>query len=99
MCCGSRRLTLRPLLPPGTRTPPPPAATLHTGALPATGAPTISSLVALRYLQTAPIRVVGPATRRIYAFSRSRPLQMVDARDAQILGRSALFRVDAREEG
>jgi hypothetical protein len=49
-------------------------------------------LAALRYLQQAPIRVLGPATGRAYAFSGSRPVQMVDARDAEILGRAALFR-------
>lgn len=87
MCCGSQRRTLRPILPPSTRTPPPPTAA------------TSSSLAALRYLQAAPIRVVGPATGRVYAFSGSRPLQMIDVRDAQLLARSALFRPDAREEG
>ncbi|HSZ51539.1 MAG TPA: hypothetical protein VK801_08195 [Caulobacteraceae bacterium] len=49
-------------------------------------------LAALRYLQQAPIRVLGPATGRAYAFSGSRPVQMVDVRDAEILGRAALFR-------
>jgi len=48
-------------------------------------------LATLRYLQSAPIRVVGPATGRAYAFSGSRPIQMVDPRDAEILGRAALF--------
>jgi hypothetical protein len=47
----------------------------------------------LRYLQQASIRVTGPVTGRPYAFSGARPVQMVDARDAQMLGRSALFRV------
>lgn len=52
-----------------------------------------AGLAALHYLQEAPIRVMGPVTGRPYAFSGSRPVQMVDARDAQMLGRAALFRV------
>jgi hypothetical protein len=49
-------------------------------------------LTPLRYLQEAPIRVVGPVTGRPYAFSGARPLQMVDPRDAEALGRASLFR-------
>jgi hypothetical protein len=47
----------------------------------------------LRYLQEAPIRVLGPATGRAYAFSGARPVQMVDSRDAQLLARATLFRL------
>ena len=51
----------------------------------------LAGLTALRYLQTEPIRVLGPATGRAYAFSGSRPVQMVDLRDADILARATLF--------
>lgn len=61
-----------------------------------TGAPEapFAGLTPLRYLQEAPIRVIGPATGRAYAFSGARPVQMVDSRDAVALGRAALFRRD-----
>jgi hypothetical protein len=36
--------------------------------------------------------VIGPATGRSYAFSGARPVQVVDARDADILARSTVFR-------
>lgn len=55
------------------------------------GAPA-AGLTPLHYLQEAPIRVIGPVTGRPYAFSGRRPLQMVDPRDAEALGRAALFR-------
>jgi len=35
--------------------------------------------------------VIGPATGRTYVFSGGRPVQMVDVRDAQMLGRAAIF--------
>jgi hypothetical protein len=48
--------------------------------------------VTLEYLETAPIRVWGPATGRPYDFSGAERLQAMDARDAAALARSSLFR-------
>ena len=87
MCCGARRSTIRPP-PPRTRPATPPAT--ESDARPQAAAE-IGGLAVLRYLQQAPIRVVGPATGRAYAFSGTRPVQMVDPRDAQMLGRAAIF--------
>ena len=39
------------------------------------------SPVALRYVRTAPLRVVGEASRQRYEFSASAPIQPVDPRD------------------
>ena len=92
MCCGSRRATIRPP-PPGTRPALPSVIAPQSDARSPVEAQ-IGGLATLRYLQAAPIRVVGPATGRAYAFSASRPVQMVDARDAQILGRATVFSLD-----
>ena len=59
--------------------------------VPPVPAPPIAGLARLRYLQEAAIRVIGPATGRTYVFSGGRPVQMVDVRDAQMLGRAAIF--------
>lgn len=48
--------------------------------------------VSLHYLQSTPIAVVGTATGRRYVFSAAQPVQPVDARDAEGLLRSQLFR-------
>jgi|ERR1019366_7515772 hypothetical protein len=52
------------------------------------------SFVNLRYLEKSPILVRGPATGRQYDFSRARPVQAVDARDAEALLRTRFFRRD-----
>jgi hypothetical protein len=46
----------------------------------------------VRYLQTSPIRVKGSATGRYYQFSASRPVQVMDSRDASSLLNTRLFR-------
>ncbi len=48
--------------------------------------------VALRYLESSPILVRGPATGRQYRFSRAEPVQAVDPRDAEPLARTRFFR-------
>ena len=50
------------------------------------------SSVNLRYLENSPILVRGPATGRQYEFSGARPLQSVEARDAEALLRTRFFR-------
>jgi hypothetical protein len=47
--------------------------------------------VALRYTETSPILVKGPATGRQYQFSGSNPIQAVDARDVAALLRTRFF--------
>jgi hypothetical protein len=42
-----------------------------------------STPVSLRYVRTAPLRVLGHATGRQYEFSGSRPSQAVDPRDLE----------------
>jgi hypothetical protein len=37
--------------------------------------------VSLRYVRTAPLRVVGEASRQTYEFSGSAPIQPIDPRD------------------
>ncbi len=51
-----------------------------------------SAVMTLVYLQTAPIQVRGPVTGQAYRFSGSYPEQIVDARDAQPLLQTRLFR-------
>lgn len=48
--------------------------------------------VTLRYLESSPILVLGPATGRQYEFSGAHPFQSVDARDAEPLLRTLFFR-------
>jgi hypothetical protein len=74
-----------------THSPRPEVADHRSSTAAGPGAP-VAGLTPLRYLQEAPIRVVGPVTGRPYAFSGARPLQMVDPRDAEALGRASLFR-------
>jgi hypothetical protein len=51
-----------------------------------------NSSVALRYTETSPILVRGPASGRHYQFSGSNPVQAVDGRDVAALLRTAFFR-------
>jgi hypothetical protein len=53
-----------------------------------------NSLMALRYLRRAPIRVRGPVTGRHYDFSGSDLIQPVDSRDTTALVRTGFFRLD-----
>lgn len=54
-----------------------------------------SAVVWLRYLATSPVRAVGAATGRHYAFSGGAAVQGVDARDADGMLASGHFaRVD-----
>jgi hypothetical protein len=48
--------------------------------------------IAVRYLEAAPVRVQGLATGRSYEFVDSRPVQIVDARDAASLLSTRFFR-------
>lgn len=50
------------------------------------------SSISVRYLEKLPIRVRGVATGVYYAFSGSRPVQLVDARDASTLLTTRFFR-------
>ena len=50
------------------------------------------STVAIHYLEQSPILVRGPATGRPYEFTAARPIQSVDARDAEPLLRTRFFR-------
>ena len=52
----------------------------------------VPSVMAIRYVQTAPVRVRGLITGRSYEFSTSEPVQSVDARDASSLLRTQFFR-------
>jgi len=52
----------------------------------------IYSLVPLRYTETSPMLVLGPATGRQYQFSGSNPVQAVDRRDVVALLHTRLFR-------
>lgn len=48
--------------------------------------------VQLRYIESSPVLVQGPATGRQYQFSGHAPVQSVDVRDADVLLRSRFFR-------
>ncbi len=50
------------------------------------------SSISVRYLENSPIRVCGPASGMDYEFSGSRPVQLVDARDASSLLNTRFFR-------
>jgi hypothetical protein len=49
------------------------------------------SSVAIRYTETSPILVLGPASGRRYQFSGAKPVQTVEARDAAALLRTRFF--------
>lgn len=51
------------------------------------------SLVAIRYLETSPVLVVGGVTGTRYQFSSTSPVRGVDARDAAALIRTRFFRL------
>jgi len=48
--------------------------------------------VLVELVHRAPLRVRGPASGRIYAFTLAEPVQTVDATDAPALLRDGLFR-------
>jgi hypothetical protein len=101
-CCGQKRaaltsappaaVTLSSLTPPATNNRQPAIASqqLAVHTQPAQPSPRYSS-VALRYTETSPILVKGPATGRQYQFSGPNPVQAVDARDAAALLRTRFF--------
>lgn len=98
MCCGGRRSAWRagagalPKHAPAPRTlaaPPPLAAPDAQLQASADAGPFPS--VSLRR-NGGPIRVAGPVTGRLYAFTQTQPVQAVDLRDAAVLTRSASFR-------
>ena len=101
-CCGQKRAALRSA-PPATAARPSPSLPTATSqpsiarqqvtghAQAAQLLPTRSS-IALRYTETSPIVVKGPATGRHYQFSGSSPVQAVDARDVAALLRTGFFR-------
>jgi len=102
-CCGQKRAALASA-PPEAVTPPPQTITRTLPNLPAATAaaqvpvqkqlaqplPSQSS-VAIRYTETSPILVLGPASGRRYQFSRAKPVQIVEARDAAALLRTRFF--------
>ncbi len=96
-CCGQKRADLKSAPSPTTTpavTPPLPSSR----QLPSTGLQTQGwtvpaySSVTLQYLENSPIVVRGPVTGRQYEFSGARPVQSVDARDAEALLRTRFFR-------
>ncbi len=48
--------------------------------------------MSLRYVEQAPVFVRGPVSGRRYEFSGARPIQSVDARDAEALLRIRFFK-------
>ena len=55
-------------------------------------APAASAAVPIEYLERSKIHVRGAVTGRVYAFSRSIPVQHVDPRDAPRLLGTRFFR-------
>ena len=51
-----------------------------------------NSAISVRYLENSPIRVRGSVSGMHYEFSGSRPVQLVDARDASSLLNTRFFR-------
>jgi hypothetical protein len=101
-CCGQKRAALtsgpaaavtRPSQnrPAATSKPPIPVRQVPIHTQSAQPLPANSS-VALRYTETSPILVRGPASGRHYQFSGSNPVQAVDGRDVAALLRTAFFR-------
>ncbi len=100
-CCGQKRAALKSV-PLAAVTRPSPNLPIATSQSPGVGRvvtahtqfvrplPTHSS-VALRYTETSPILVQGPASGRQYPFSGSNPVQAVDARDVAALLRTGFF--------
>jgi hypothetical protein len=90
-CCGHRRAAMRP----GPTVTPTPVirqqiSTVRQQNVVQTVSP--SALVSIRYLETKPVHVRGPASGRQYQFSGSKPIQAVDARDVAALLRTGFFR-------
>ena len=105
-CCGQKRAAMsstgapaRPTNPisalraPPTPTSGPPAVN-HEHARPTPAAPAFNgfSTVLLRYMETSPIQILGPATGRAYRFSGAAPLQPISAQDAQGMLATRYFR-------
>ena len=95
MCCGQKRATLTQgntsrTSQPAPQAPSPPAALPKNNARNG-GAPAAASSVALRYLQTSPIRVRGSVTGNQYEFSAASPVSAVDVRDTEALLRARFF--------
>ena len=101
-CCGQKRAALtsvpattvrrlNPNLPTASPQPSiaPQQSAVHVDAAQASPA---YSPVALRYTETSPILVKGPASGRQYQFSGLNPVQPVDARDVAGLLRTRFFR-------
>jgi hypothetical protein len=84
MCCGQKRAEYRN----SSTTPSYQSQTMNRPAPVASP----QALVRVRYLESSPIRVRGPATGQQYEFSGSRPVQSIDARDAAPLLQSRFFR-------
>jgi hypothetical protein len=83
-CCGrTRTLTAES----GAANQPEARAVVTPGA---NAAATVDA-VRVRYIGGASVLVSGPTTRNQYSFSRLRPTQAVDARDAIPLLRTRLF--------
>ena len=81
MCCGSKRSALR------QASPRPGVMPVATGPLRPTLPP-----IGLRYDPATPIKLRGPVTGRLYAFSGGAPAAAeVDQRDATALLRTGLF--------
>lgn len=51
----------------------------------------LHSTITLRYSEASPIQVRGPITGNVYVFSRSHPVQAVEARDAATLLHTRFF--------
>jgi len=92
-CCGDRRRALtQSFVRPAPAPAPKPAAAPATSPSPAPSAMSAHAPVLVRYAGRDDIVARGPVTNRPYAFSSARPVQSVDARDAPVLLRSAMFR-------
>lgn len=74
---------------------PQPPATAHSRGVQSLVPPPIFmpySSISVRYRENSPIRVRGTVSGRHYVFSNSRPVQLVDARDAASLLSTRFFR-------
>jgi hypothetical protein len=91
----AQAIRIQPTAPPAMQTASPyHPANAQTRSLPPQSA-TIStphSSVSVRYLENSPIRVRGLVSGVSYEFSGSRPVQLVDARDASSLLNTRFFR-------
>jgi hypothetical protein len=101
MCCGSKRSAWRSASAPARS----PRAAQLLAPVASASAPTATAninpvrphfaVTTLHYTESAPIRLTGPITGRVYAFSGADPLQEVDVRDAAVFARSDRFRGSA----